>query len=1162
MTEDAGHVTQELPPHQLLEALLADQERRWRQGDRAHAEDYLREYPALRADGDCAVDLVYGEFVLREALGEGPDFADYLRRFPDLAAGLRRLYQVDPERLLAAGRPATAPTADSGRFPGYELLGEIGRGGAGVVYKARQLLPPRLVALKVLHAGVGEAVRFRVEAEAIARLRHPNIVQVYEVGQRDGPPHLALEYVDGDSLARRLAGTPLPAPEAARLVQTLAEAMHHAHQMGVVHRDLKPANVLLASPVATRCQRVGDTEAHTQAACGYEPKIADFGLAKLLGGDGSGPTESGAVLGTPSYMAPEQAGGGSRAAGPAVDVYALGAILYECLTGRPPFKAATSLDTMLQVLSEEPVPPRRLLPGLPRDLETVCLKCLDKDPRRRYATAQELADELKRFLAGEPVRARPVGRPARLWRWGRRNPWKAGLAAAMGVLLPVVFALLVAMLQARGQATRDLQYQNRVQRLQALLQSPDKFAGWSDEAWRLVQETAALHPEDDRLRVLAGTLPAAVDARCRTTWQQDRGASWVAFDRAGRRLLLGGTCDAHRQLREPARLWDPTAGTVVTSQEREPGPVAFRADDTPLHLVPLRAGPALLVWDLARQQAVSTCRFGSRPRPIPDLTLRLNDVDLAVAALSADGTRAAAAAAGPHEAGVLAVWETATGERLFQWEGGATALAFAPTGDRLAAACPDWWLRVWSVPDNRLLAKLTAPRAVIHCLAFSADGERLAVGDAGSGLTIWDVANRRPPVRCYGSPHDVYAVAFSPDGTTLASGGRSHPRLWDVVTGRLLLELDGVDYLFGLAFSPDGKRLAAGARDGHGTDGLLVWDLSDGGGLRALRGLTAPASLVCLSPNGRLVAALAHDWEVAVWDLGAGRLLHTFPVDGISADNAALAFNADGSRLAFTAGKWAHLWDTAGGQELRSWDLSPGLVDQLLFPSPNELLLMRVETRGGKEAPLSAVPVEREPRVCRLRNLLEPGPGGKVLKELPDFNRRVFGGLAVHDAGCFILDGDGDAGRYVKAFDARTGEVRWQLPSTYRLEASFLAVDPGGRVLVTRLGDPASALVEISSGQRVGDVEAAAGVPGPGVRFLVRGGQPGPSDRSQGIALYRPSAAVPFAELSGDRVLANSVAFSADGSLLVWGNLDGTVIVCQLESVRRQLGEIGLGWEP
>jgi tetratricopeptide (TPR) repeat protein len=335
-----------------------------------------------------------------------------------------------------------------GRFGPYGILRVLGTGGMGVVFAARQERPRRLVALKMLlagpHAGRQRLARFRTETEIVARLQHPNIVPIFEVGEHDGRPYFTMEHVDGGSLAQKLAAAPLPPREAAELVEALARAVQFAHERGFIHRDLKPSNVLLArGHKRPACEP--DRKPTSEDACGYVPKIADFGLAKQFDSDDGtlvpgGQTVSGAILGTPAYMAPEQAAGGSAAVGPPADTYALGAILYECLTGRPPFRAATLLETLEQVRTQEPVPPGRLQPRLPRDLQTVCLKCLEKEPARRYASALALADDLGRFLRGEPIRARPASVRVRLAKWARRQPVQAALLAVSAVLLGALVA--------------------------------------------------------------------------------------------------------------------------------------------------------------------------------------------------------------------------------------------------------------------------------------------------------------------------------------------------------------------------------------------------------------------------------------------------------------------------------------------------------------------------------------------------------------------------------------------------------------------------------------------------------------------------------------------------------------------------------------------------
>jgi tetratricopeptide (TPR) repeat protein len=364
--------------------------------------------------------------------------------------------------------PAIAPTIRDFRRPelsthaghrlvaGYEVLSELGQGGMGVVYLARQVQLDRLVALKMIRstrADREDLLRFRTEAEAVARLAHPNIVQIYEVGEHEGLPFFSLEYCPAGSLDRHLAGQPLPPARAARLIEVLARAVDHAHRHGVVHRDLKPANVLLSAACGFALAAPEEASAKPQAAI---PKITDFGLAKRL--DGPSQTRAGAIVGTPSYMAPEQAAGQNDRVGPATDVYALGAILYETLAGRPPFQAGSDLETLDQVRRLDPVSPRSLNPAMPRDLETICLTCLRKEPAKRYASAAQLADDLGRWLRSEPITARPVSPLERAARWAWRRPAAAALLLVSTLLVAGLVAavpLHIAHLRAVAEQARQ-----------------------------------------------------------------------------------------------------------------------------------------------------------------------------------------------------------------------------------------------------------------------------------------------------------------------------------------------------------------------------------------------------------------------------------------------------------------------------------------------------------------------------------------------------------------------------------------------------------------------------------------------------------------------------------------------------------------------------------
>jgi len=452
MTFEARTAAPDLPlaDWKRIDSLCDRFESAIRAGERPDVASFLGELEGP------ARDVLFRELLSLEvegcrARGEQPQVLAYHERFPDYSEAieaafalvgldgptlqvranrrsngpieglsLSKITTADGERPLAALNPVVLESLQS---QGYEVVRELGRGGMGVVYLARKLALNRLCALKMIlagaHAGAAALARFRAEAEAVARLRHHDIVQIYHVGEADGLPYLELEYLPGGGLDQALDGSPRPTEMAAGLVETVARAISEAHRQGIVHRDLKPANILLDAT--------------------GRPKVADFGLAKVLGSD-DGLTKTRAVLGSPSYMAPEQAGGDARSVTATTDVYALGAILYELLTGRPPFRAATALLTLVQVKDSDPVPPSRFQPGLPGDIETICLKCLEKAPQRRYPTAEALAEDLRRFLSNEPILAKPVPSWVRVWKWARRRP---ALAAALIVSTAAILLLLV-----------------------------------------------------------------------------------------------------------------------------------------------------------------------------------------------------------------------------------------------------------------------------------------------------------------------------------------------------------------------------------------------------------------------------------------------------------------------------------------------------------------------------------------------------------------------------------------------------------------------------------------------------------------------------------------------------------------------------------------------
>jgi WD40 repeat protein len=723
-----------------LEEIVERFERAWLSGPRPDIEAYLPADPVLRRA--VLIELVHTDLECRLKSGEEASAEEYLQRYPDLAEdpsvalplrALAERFRPSP----GPGPGSDVPSAGSGpaepllpSFPGYDVLGELGRGGMGVVYKARQRALERFVAVKVLLAEEDDALdrraRFRREAEAVARLRHPNIVQVYGVGEQGGRLFFVMELAEGGNLAARLGGRPWAARPAAELVEALARAVQHAHEHGLVHRDLKPANIVLDG--------------------GGTPKVTDFGLVKDLDGP-AGRTPSGAILGTPGYMAPEQAAGKAGRVGPAADVYALGALLYEALTGHPPFRGETALDTILLMLSGEPEPPSRLHPGVPRDLDAICLRCLRKAPGQRYPTAQALAEDLHRFLAGRRPAARSPGRRAAGW------ALLGGVAAASALGAIALATKLSPPLRTSGEEPRSLQSAPPVPA--PVPPSPTSGRGRA-LAVGFTGEGALLCAGADGL---IDVREAGTDKILRQFRGYAGEAGTAVISPDGRLVAMTGGDG------RVVQLTDVVTGhsRLLTAQEGKVSCLAFSADG--MVLASGTTGGTLCLWEVPTGSCV---RDLGRP-----------PVKVQCLAFSPDGDTLAGAT--PDDR--IQLWEVGTGALRGILQGcpaGSLTMAFSPDGKTLAAAGEGRSVRLWELGAASPCGDIETPRGSVD-RAFAPDGRTVAFLDGASNCYLHDLitgvgagsfAPARRPVSCLGfSPDSGKLVLGMADGTTQVADG-------------------------------------------------------------------------------------------------------------------------------------------------------------------------------------------------------------------------------------------------------------------------------------------------------------------------------------------------------------------------------------------------------
>jgi WD40 repeat protein/serine/threonine protein kinase len=881
-----------------LREACADLIRRLRTDDEARAELYFESFPALATEAESAIELIYTEFATREELGRQPDTADYLRRFPQWSTALER--QFDIHRLLNADEPVSSANhsalddlaktnkpasgiagvveKSAERFGAYEIVRTLGRGGMGTVYLATHVELGRLAAVKILH-GTGNsssaalAERFRTEVRSAAALGHPQIVQLYELGETpDGRLFAAFEYVEGGSLAAALGGRPRAAREAAELVRLLASALDRAHRAGIVHCDITPANILLTRDGLPKIADFGLARLPKSAAA-LEEKTAAQTATKPLGETSDeafaddadyAALSSVALAGTPGYLAPERIENPGEAT-PAADIYGLGAIFYELLTGRPPHIGATPLETLRQARDYDPPSPRELVPNLPRDCATICLKCLERDPQRRYRDAAALAEDLRRFLAGEPIEARPVGALERSWKWaGRHQGWAAALAATTAAVV----------LLAVGGTLYNIRLRRMVEieaiQKQQIAEQAAKVAGQL-EALNRTAYTMQLNQAEalvDRAPHQSLALLRDVE-RCPPKLRDFAWGMLLRRASQERRTLLGH------------------AAAVRAIAERNDGTLVTAAlDDTVRHW----KEPQLTDTAAGATGSTSSLQF---------------DVATAAAtavALSPDGSRLAAA----FDDRSIKLWNLAvrpTPRVLLGPKEAIVALEFFDGGRWLAVADDEGLLRIWDPAGNPIAAWQIAEAGTILSLAASPDDKTLAVGLIDGRILLVDsitgpirnVGDAETQPELTGKLDGVAQIHYSHDGKQLVAVGVSSNKieLWDVAERKLERTIDlGASVARSVALSRNGKYLAYATSE----QVLVVVDLTTGSTTAEYRGHTEQIGALRFTADGTAVISASDDRTVKLWDVPGERVPRL--IAGDSLKTLAVAFSSDGRTTA------------------------------------------------------------------------------------------------------------------------------------------------------------------------------------------------------------------------------------------------------------------------
>jgi WD40 repeat protein len=1078
--------------------------------------------------------------------GQAPSRQDLLNRYPEFASDLAAFFAdqdqtasyVSPFRNVG---PAGAAVLQDPSFGDYRLLEEIGRGGMGVVFKAHQVSLQRPVAVKMILAGhlasPADVQRFRAEAEMGASLNHTHIVPIYEVGEYQGQQFFSMKLMEGGSLAKQIQedrwkiNARPQQRKAAQLIATIAHAVEHAHQRGLLHRDLKPGNILF------------DLD--------DRPHVSDFGLSKRVQPIAPGEqattvcqTVSGMVVGTPNYMAPEQAAA-PRSVTTAADVYSLGAILYELLAGKVPFQGDTPMETLLQVAHVEPSPPCGLNPLIAQDLQTIALKCLEKEPRRRYASAAALAEDLERWLAGEPILARPAGPLERVVKWSKRRP----ASAALGALLGTAALAGIGALGWGWQAAEAAKQENA---LKAAREADEKLAetARADQEARDKQRLAVklyfknialarLEFAENNLR-RADELLSECDANMRgwewhfldryfhpdsmTLRQHTAGVVSLAFSSNGDRLVSLSSVLQNR------RIFDDISGhrkPTTTSSHGSAGAIRIHRTSDGLEL--LRIDPkANLVCCIALSPDCKSvaCSGGTES---DSGFIKVFDAASGGELFQMTGHRGPVRSiaysprgqylASASDDGTAKIWDATNGKLVRTVAGRDSsitslgAIGFSPNGKFLVGALTeDASVRIWDAATGRELRELRGHKGNVTHLVFSPDGGRLATASEDHTVKVWDMDTARELMTLVGHVDGVASVAFSPDGSRLVSAGYDNTiRMWDAGSGLSCLVLAGHFLpVMDVAYSPDGKHVVTASLD----DTVKFWSARDGHAAMALRTRGGIMGGLTFSPNGRQVAggsALASN-EVVVLDAATGAVVQSFK--GHEKQITGVAYAPDGKRLAsISVDNTVRVWDLATGHAVHTLRLGSkatagSVVQGLAFSSDGKRL-----AAAGRGETVKVWDAET----------------GQQQHDFHEAGRRV---AFSPDARRLAWAGEGG----LKVWDAVTGTMTYTVTGDF----DFLLFSPDGTRLLA-LGTEEIKVLDAATGNIVKAVR-----PGPGQRSDLAALSPdgrrlaviGARDvvRLRDTASWEEALALP-----GHTASVVGLAFSPDGHRVASTDMDGVM---------------------